>query len=72
MQQLVANDWVYRHTESELSLRPDQTACTLNKATPQGVKAREVPKRRALLKGSTRRRMGDHLQLSAQVVGQED
>ena len=34
MQQLIANGWVYSHTERELSVRSDQTTRALDKATP--------------------------------------
>jgi len=41
MQQLVADGWVYGETKSELALRADQPAGTLDEPTPQGVKAHE-------------------------------
>jgi len=52
-------------------LGPDQPAGTLDEPTPQGVKAHEGPQGRAFLQSHTRGRIGDHLQLTAKVVGEE-
>ena len=71
MQQLVADGWVYEETKSELALRADQPTGTLDEPTPQGVKAHEGPQGRAFLQSRARGRMGDHLQFTAEVVGEE-
>ena len=56
--------------QSEPALRPAESSRSLNEVTTQSVQFLKDPKRSALLGSMTVERLGNHLKLTGQVVGQ--
>src|SRR3989338_6695381 len=70
MQQCGSDGVIETESQSESALWPAESSRSLNEVTTQSVQFLKDPKRSALLGSMTVGRLGNHLKLTGQVVGQ--